>query len=69
MLRDALGQLTAKQRAVLVLRYYDDLTERATAEVLGVSIGTVKSQTSLALARLRTVAPGLASLLGREDES
>ena len=67
MVRDALAGLTAKQRAVLVLRYYDDLTERQTAEVLGVSVGTVKSQASAALARLRSSAPGLASLLGRES--
>ena len=49
----ALMTLTAKQRAVLVLRYYEDLSERQTAELLGVSIGTVKSQTADALARLR----------------
>lgn len=50
---DALAALTRAQRAVLVLRYFDDLTERETAEVLGVSIGTVKSQASAALKRLR----------------
>lgn len=52
-LRRALPSLTPKQRAVLVLRYYDDLTEVATAEVLGCSVGTVKSQTAKALARMR----------------
>lgn len=67
MLREALGHLTHRQRAVLVLRYYDDLTERQTAEALGVSVGTVKSQTSAALARLRERAPGLQALLGREE--
>ncbi len=67
MVRAALARLTPKQRAVLVLRYYDDLTERQTAEVLGVSVGTVKSQASVALDRLRTGAPGLASLLGGES--
>ncbi|NUR69532.1 MAG: SigE family RNA polymerase sigma factor [Hamadaea sp.] len=60
--RQALARLTPKQRAVLVLRYFEDLTETQTAQVLGVSTGTVKSQTRDALARLRTVAPELADL-------
>lgn len=63
LVRQALATLTAKQRAVLVLRYFDDLTERETAEILGVSIGTVKSQTSAALTRLRERAPQLADLI------
>lgn len=62
-LRAALDRLTPKQRAVLVLRYYEDLTERQAAEVLGVSVSTVKSQSADALARLRQVGgPTLASL-------
>lgn len=50
---EALAGLTGRQRAVLVLRYFDDLTERETADVLGVAVGTVKSQASAALRRLR----------------
>ena len=53
MLWRALGRLPAKQRAVLVLRYFEDLTEEQIANTLGVRTGTVKSQASKALARLR----------------
>jgi DNA-directed RNA polymerase specialized sigma24 family protein len=42
---------------VIVLRYFDDLTEAHTAEQLGVSVGTVKSQARDALARLRMLVP------------
>ena len=54
-LLDALARLTPRQRAVLVLRYFNDLTEAQTAEVLGCSPGTVKSNASRGLARLREV--------------
>jgi RNA polymerase sigma-70 factor (sigma-E family) len=50
----ALARLPRGQRAVVVLRFFDDLTEQQTADALGISVGTVKSQTSRALATLRT---------------
>lgn len=49
----ALATLPPGQRTVLVLRYFDDLSERETAEMLGCSVGTVKSQVARALGRLR----------------
>ncbi|WP_018349280.1 SigE family RNA polymerase sigma factor [Longispora albida] len=59
MVRAALARLSRKQRAVLVLRYYEDMTEVATAEALGCSVSTVKSSVRDALARLRVLAPEL----------
>jgi RNA polymerase sigma-70 factor (sigma-E family) len=59
----ALGRLPRGQRAVLVLRYYEDLTETETARLLDCSVGTVKSQAAKALAKLRgdgALAPGAA---------
>ncbi|GHE70676.1 RNA polymerase sigma factor [Streptomyces vinaceus] len=56
-LRDAMWRavtrLPDRQRAMVVLRYYEDLSEAQTAELLGVSIGTVKSAVSRALVKLR----------------
>lgn len=56
-LRDALARLLdrlpARQRAFVILRYVEDLTESEIADMLGVSVGTVKSTVSRAMARLR----------------
>jgi RNA polymerase sigma-70 factor (sigma-E family) len=49
----ALGRLPPKQRAVLVLRFYEDLTEAQTADALGCHVGTVKRYTARALEALR----------------
>ena len=55
-LRRMIGGLAAKERAVIVLRYYCDLSEQETAATLGMPVGTVKSTCSRALARLRVEA-------------
>lgn len=51
--RNALGALTERQRAVVVLRIFDDLSEVQTAQVLDCAVGTIKSTMSQALAKLR----------------
>jgi RNA polymerase sigma-70 factor (sigma-E family) len=53
VLWDEVRSLPPRQRAALVLRYYEDLSETATAELMGCSVGTVKSQVSAALGKLR----------------
>lgn len=63
----ATGALPAKQRAVVVLHYFADLTHQQVADVLECSLGTVKKQLSRALARLR-VDPALRDPEDREDE-
>jgi RNA polymerase sigma-70 factor (sigma-E family) len=63
-LEQALARLTTRQRTVLVLRYFEDLTEVQTADVLGIGPGTVKSITRQALGRLRVLAPELSELMG-----
>lgn len=61
----ALAGLSAGQRAVVVLRYFEDRTEVETAELLGLAVGTVKSHCARALARLRT-SPILTALVEEE---
>ncbi|MEU8267090.1 SigE family RNA polymerase sigma factor [Sphaerisporangium sp. NPDC049002] len=60
VLRGALARLTARQRAVLVLRYFEDLPEAEVARIMGCSVGTVRSTAHRSLARLRSVSPELA---------
>lgn len=55
LLMRALAGLPKRQRTVLVLRYYGDLSEVEIADILGCSVGTVKSQASRGLARLRAM--------------
>jgi RNA polymerase sigma-70 factor (sigma-E family) len=64
----ALGRLPARQRAVVVLRYLEDLTETETAHILNCSPGNVKSQASRALAKLR-IDPTLLESQSGEGES
>jgi RNA polymerase sigma-70 factor (sigma-E family) len=63
--RAAIRRLPARQRAILVLRYHEDLPEREVARLLRIPVGTVKSSTSRALARLRRDLG--APLAGRAD--
>ncbi|BCY05764.1 SigE family RNA polymerase sigma factor [Actinoplanes sp. L3-i22] len=62
VLRNALLQLSAKQRAVIVLRFFEDHTEAESAELLGVSVNTVKTQCARGLTKLRTLLPDMRSL-------
>ena len=61
---NVLGALSERQRAVVVLRLFDDLSEAQVAQILGCAVGTVKATLSQALARLRSN-PHLADLIER----
>jgi RNA polymerase sigma-70 factor (sigma-E family) len=61
-LAGVLGQLTVRQRAVVILRYYEDRPEAEVAEILGCGVGTVRSQTHRSLARLRVLYPEFATV-------
>ena len=62
-MRKALLRLSPAHRAVVVLRYYEDLTEAQVAEALGCSIGTVRSRTHRAVSRLRELLPNAEAVL------
>lgn len=62
-LRSALARLPKRQRAVIVLRFFEDLTEVETARLMDCTVGTVKSQTSKALAKLR-IDPAISDATG-----
>jgi RNA polymerase sigma-70 factor (sigma-E family) len=64
-----LQTLPPRQRAALVLRYYEDLTEVQTAEAMGCAVGTVKSQVSAALAKLREALGDDVELLSADEEA
>lgn len=67
--RQALAQLPERQRAVIVLRYYEDMSEQGIAELLGIRPGTVKSQASAAMQTLRRTVPQLEGLSTRKGEA
>jgi RNA polymerase sigma factor (sigma-70 family) len=54
LLRSLMNILTARERTVVVLRYLEELTERETAETMGIAVGTVKSTCARALTKLST---------------
>jgi len=67
VLMDALAELPPRQRACVVLRYYEDLSVEAVADVLGCHVGTVKSQTARGLEALRVAYARLGGELAVPD--
>jgi RNA polymerase sigma factor (sigma-70 family) len=65
----ALDVLTPRRRAILVLRFFDDRSEPETADILGLSVGTVRAQARAATQALRRVLPERASDGPRSDAS
>jgi RNA polymerase sigma-70 factor (sigma-E family) len=68
-LQRALQLVPPRQRAAVVLRFYEDLTEADTARVMGCSVGTVKSQTAKALSRLRQILGDELDSINQEDDA
>ena len=66
-IREALLQLPPKQRAVMVLRYFEDQTEKQIADTLGISVGTVKSQANAAAKKLRALLPDTVPALNESE--
>ncbi|MGV9770866.1 SigE family RNA polymerase sigma factor [Streptosporangium sp. NPDC003464] len=62
MMRAALARLTPRQRTILVLRYFEDLSETEIARLLGVRVGSVRSQIYRSLERLKKAAPELSTV-------
>ncbi|MFD1537943.1 SigE family RNA polymerase sigma factor [Nonomuraea guangzhouensis] len=62
VMRAALARLTPRQRTVLVLRYFEDLSETEIARVIGVRVGSVRSQVYRSLDRLKKIAPELSGM-------
>lgn len=69
LLWQALQDLPPRQRAAVVCRFYDDLSEAETARVMGCAVGTVKSQVNAALTKLRAALPDLDTALPTSSPS